>query len=264
MPHASTLELLAPATVTMPDLTSTEWLLAAVAAVGIGIAKSGFAGVSLLYVVIFAFIFGARQSTGVVLLLLLVGDIGAVTAFRQHARWDYIWRMLPPACVGVVMGSLLLGRLSEEAFRPTIGSIILALTALQLVRMFFPRWLGDVPHTRTFAWAMGLAAGITSMLANASGPIIALYALAVGLPKLEFVGTNAWFFLIINAFKVPFSYTLGLIRGHTLLLNLALAPPIALGILIGRWLAHRVPQHIFNGLLLAFAAVAALRLVGLF
>jgi hypothetical protein len=102
------------------------------------------------------------------------------------------------------------------------------------------------------------------MLANASGPIIALYALAVGLPKLEFVGTYAWFFLLINAFKVPFSWALGLVHVGTLMLNVVLAPPIALGVIAGRWLTHRVPQHIFNGLLLAFAAIAALRLVGLF
>jgi uncharacterized membrane protein YfcA len=246
----------------MPDLSLAEWLLAIVAAMGIGIAKAGFAGVSLLYVVIFAFIFGARDSTGIALLLLLVGDAGAVAAFRQHTRWDYVWRMLPPACVGVIVGFLLMGRLSEAAFRPTIGGIILALTALHLIRLARPGWLGDIPHTRTFAWTMGILAGITSMLANASGPIIALYALAVGLPKFQFVGTSAWFFLLVNAFKVPFSYALGLIHGHTLLLNAALAPPIALGVFVGRWLTHRVSQRVFESLLLAFAAAAALRLVG--
>ena len=246
----------------MPPLTLTEWLLAIVAAMGIGIAKAGFAGVSLLYVVIFAFIFGAKDSTGIALLLLLIGDVGAVAAFRQHARWDYVWRMLPPACVGVIVGFLLMGRLSEAAFRPTIGGIILVLTILHLVRLARPAWLGEIPHTRTFAWGMGIMAGITSMLANASGPIVALYALAVGLPKLQFVGTSAWFFLIVNAFKVPFSYALGLIGGHTLLLNAALAPPIALGVLAGRFMTHRISQRVFDGLLLAFAAGAALRLVG--
>jgi uncharacterized membrane protein YfcA len=248
----------------MPDLSLSQWLLAVVAAIGIGIAKAGFAGVSLLYVVIFAFIFGARDSTGIALLLLLVGDIGAVAAFRQHARWEYVRRMLPPACVGVVIGFLLMGRLSEAAFRPTVGGIILVLTALHLLRLARPSWFGTVPHGRTFAWTMGVMAGITSMLANASGPIIALYALAVGLPKLEFVGTNAWFFLIINAFKVPFSYSLGLVRTDTLLLNAALAPPIALGVVLGRWMTHRIPQRLFDTLLLIFAAAAALRLVGTF
>jgi uncharacterized membrane protein YfcA len=111
---------------------------------------------------------------------------------------------------------------------------------------------------------MGLLAGVTTMLANASGPIVALYALAIALPKLEFVGTNAWFFLIVNAFKVPFSLALGLIHGQSLSLNVALSPAILAGLLAGRWLVHRVPQRIFDALLLLFAGVASLRLVGAF
>ena len=95
-------------------------------------------------------------------------------------------------------------------------------------------------------------------------PLFTISCLCVALPKFERVGTSAWFFFIINAFKVPFSYALGLIQGHTLLLNAALAPPIALGVIVGRWMTHRVSQRVFDSLLLAFAAAAALRLVGVF
>lgn len=247
----------------MPDLTPAQWILATIGALGIGVAKAGFAGVSLLYVVIFAFLFGARESSGIVLPLLLIGDLGAIRFFRQHARWDYVWKMLPPACVGIVVGTFLIGRLDEAAFRPTVGAIVLGLTALQLVRMIRPAWLGNIPHSRWFAWSMGILAGITSMLANASGPIVALYTLAVGLPKLEFVGTNAWFFLIVNALKVPFSLGLGLIHSNSLMLNVVLAPAIAVGVIGGQWLTHRLSQRAFDGWLLAFATAAALRLLGL-
>jgi uncharacterized membrane protein YfcA len=41
-----------------------------------------------------------------------------------------------------------------------------------------------------------------------------------------------------------------------------LVPAVFAGVAIGRWLTHRVPQRLFDGLLLAFAVVAALRLVG--
>ena len=92
------------------------------------------------------------------------------------------------------------------------------------------------------------------MLANAAGPIFGLYALSVGLPKFEIVGTSAWFFFILNSFKVPFSAGLGLIHGSTLLFNLVMAPVILLGVLGGRWLTHRLPQRLFDGFLLAFAA----------
>jgi hypothetical protein len=82
----------------MPDFTPFQWLLAIVAAAGLGIGKAGLAGMSMVHVVIFALLFGARDSTGVVLPMLLVGDVCAVMAYHQHARWDYVRRMLPPAC----------------------------------------------------------------------------------------------------------------------------------------------------------------------
>jgi uncharacterized membrane protein YfcA len=248
----------------MPHLTATQWLLAILSALGIGVAKSGFAGVSMIHVVIFAFLFGARNSTGVVLPMLIVGDICAVLAFRQHARWDYIRRMLVPACLGVIAAWGWMHRLDETLYKPVIGGIILSLSALQITRMRRPDWFAHIPHAHWFAWSLGLLAGVTTMLANAAGPIMALYFLAVALPKLEFVGTSAWFFFILNVFKVPFSAGLGLIHEDTLLLNAVLVPVIVIGLFAGRWLIRRVSQRLFDGLLLAFAAVAALRLLGIF
>jgi uncharacterized membrane protein YfcA len=245
----------------MPNLTLSQWSLAVIGAVGLGVGKAGLAGMSLVHVLIFAFLFGARDSTGVVLPMLLIGDVGAIRLYHQHARWDYVRRMLPPACIGVIGGALLMRWLSDAAFKPTIGWIILALVAMQLARTYRPDWFGSVPHAPAFAWTIGLLAGATTMLANAAGPVFAIYCLAVGLPKLEFAGTNAWFFLIVNAFKVPFSLALGLIHRQTLLFNVALAPAIVVGLLGGRWIIHRVPQRVFDVLLLAFAAIAAVRLI---
>lgn len=248
----------------MSDLTPVQWTLAIVAAASMGISKGGLAGLGLLHVTIFAFLFGARDSTGIVLPMLIVGDICAVTALHQHARWDYVRRMLPPACVGIVIGAWLMRSVNESMFRPVTGWIILGLAVLQLARMQRPGWFGNVPHDRSFTWGMGLFAGVTTMLANAAGPIFALYALAVALPKFEIVGTSAWFFFVINSFKVPFSIGLGLIHGQTLLLNLILSPVIVAGVFGGRWIINRIPQRLFDEFLLAFAALAALRLIGVF
>lgn len=245
----------------MPDFSLTEWLLAVAAAVGLGIGKAGLSGMSLFHVVIFAFLFGARESTGVVLPMLLVGDVFAVTAFHRHARWDYVRRMLPPACIGIAAAAWWMRGIDDDSFRPIIGAVILALTILQVMRTQRPEWFGDVPHTWWFAWTMGLVGGGATMLANAAGPIFAIYCIAVALPKYEFVGTTAWLFFIINAFKVPFSYGLGLIGGSTLLFNVVLIPAVVIGVLGGRWIIAHLPQQLFDRLLLAFAALAALRLI---
>jgi uncharacterized membrane protein YfcA len=241
-----------------------EWILAAVAALGVGIGKAGLSGVGMFHVLVFAFLFGARASTGVVLPLLLVGDVVAVRTFHRHARWDYVRRMLPPACVGIVSAAWSMRALDETMYRPVIGWITLLLSILQWVRMYRPTWLGDVPHARWFAWTMGILAGAATMLANAAGPVFAIYLIAVGLPKMEFVGTSAWFFFIVNLCKVPFSLALGLINGQTLMVNLILAPAVLIGVLAGRWLLERIPQRLFEQILLAFAVIAAVRLIGAF
>ena len=246
----------------IPDLTWLEWLLAIVGATGLGIGKAGLAGMSLLHVLIFAFLFGARESTGIVLPMLLIGDVCAVSTFHHHARWDYVRRMLPPACIGIVIAAWWMRGLDSAAYKPIVGWIILALTVAQVIRMQRPEWFGTVPHSRGFALGIGLVAGATTMLANAAGPIFAVYALAVALPKFAFVGTGAWLFFIINLFKVPFSYALGLISGPTLLFNLLLTPAIIVGVLGGRWMVTHIPQQLFEKLLLVFAAIAALRLIG--
>jgi uncharacterized membrane protein YfcA len=241
-----------------------EWILAVVAALGVGIGKAGLSGMGMFHVLVFAFLFGARASTGVVLPLLLIGDVAAVRTFHQHARWDYVRRMLPPACLGVVLAAWFMRDLDETLYRPVIGWITLVLSILQFMRMYRPGWFGNVPHARWFAWTMGILAGAATMLANAAGPVFAIYLIAVGLPKMEFVGTSAWFFFIINLFKVPFSIALGLIRGPTLMLNLILAPAVLAGVVTGRWLLERIPQRLFEHMLLAFAVLAALRLIGAF
>lgn len=122
----------------MPTLSTAQWMLAITAALGIGISKAGFPGMSLVHVMVFALIFGARSSTGIILPMLIASDVLAVRAFHRHARWPYIRRMLPATVVGILAGVVMMGRLDEAAFAPLIGVIVLALTVMQLVRMARP------------------------------------------------------------------------------------------------------------------------------
>jgi hypothetical protein len=245
----------------LPDLTPAQWALAVTAALGIGVSKSGLPGLSLLHVVLFAQLFPGLASTGVVLPMLIVGDVGAVLLFRRHADWRHVGRTLPPAVAGVAAGWWLMGRLRGADFGPVIGGIVLVLALGQLARHWRPALFAGVPQRPAFAWGMGLAAGVTTMLANAAGPVMALYLLAVALPKEAFVGTAAWFFLLINVVKVPFSAQLGLIGAPTLAFNAVLVPAIVAGLFLGRAAVARLPQRWFDTLVLAFALMAAARLL---
>lgn len=248
----------------MLHLTPLQWTLAIIAAFGVGLSKSGLAGIGLLHVLIFAHLFGARPSTGVVLPMLICADLLAVYTFRHHSRWDFVRRLLPATAVGVVIGAWLIYQIGDANYQPLIGTIILALSSFQLLRILKPTLLENLPHSTWFATSIGLLAGITTMLANAAGPIATLYLLAVSIPKLQFAGTCACLFLIINCFKVPFSVSLDLIHLDTLTLNAILFPAIALGLFSGRWIVQRIPQRTFDTLLLALTFLAALHLTGLF
>jgi uncharacterized membrane protein YfcA len=181
--------------------------------------------------------------------------------FGKHADWVYVRRMMPPALVGVVFGWLLMHRLSETLYRPITGCIILILATMQLARLRNEQWLADIPHSHSFAWAMGITVGITTMLANAAGPVFGLFLISIGLPKKEFVGTAAWFFLILNVIKIPLSWNLGLIGEQSLMVNVMLAPLIYLGLIAGRSIAKRISQQSFERVILVLSIIAALQLL---
>jgi uncharacterized membrane protein YfcA len=99
------------------------------------------------------------------------------------------------------------------------------------------------------------------MIANAAGPVATIYLLLMGLPKKEFIATMAWLFLFVNLIKVPFSWSMGLITGPSLQLNLLLLPTVAAGLFAGRWIVQKLPQDRFQFVVLSLATLAALRLI---
>jgi uncharacterized membrane protein YfcA len=237
------------------------WFLCLSAALCVGLSKSGLPGITLVTVALMAEAFPARASTGVLLPLLVFGDVCAVRAFRRHAIWEHIIRMLPPTVVGIVLGYGLMKQVSEQQFRWVLGWMLLLTVGLQAFRMTFPQTSENVPRGRLFAWGMGIWAGIATMVANAAGPVMALYFLALALPKENLVGTSAWFFLIVNVIKIPFSQALGLITLDSLQLNLLLCPLVVVGTWAGSRCLRWIPQRIFERLLIFSALAAALKMV---
>ncbi|MCE0522515.1 MAG: sulfite exporter TauE/SafE family protein [Methylacidiphilales bacterium] len=237
------------------------WLAVTGGALGIGLNKGGLTGLGILPVLLFAVVFQARASTGFVLPLLIVGDICAVVIYRRVVLWKVFWILLPPALAGVVLGYFLMGRIPESAFGPLIGWIIIALIALQFLRSALGEKIDHIFESHSFGLGMGVLAGVTTMIANAAGPVANLYFLSVRLPKWNLIGTSAWLFFVINLSKVPFSAQLGLTNAYSLTLALVLAPLVMTGFFLGRSIATFMPQKIFERFLLFCTAFGALRLV---
>ena len=236
-----------------------EWVLAVLGALLVGVAKTGITGLSLLFVAIFASIMPARRSTGLVLPLLILGDIVAFSAYRKHAQWRHVWRMFPWAAVGVVIGAIIMGRMDDRLTRLVMGAIVVGLAALHLARRARAP-VDEDDHPAWFAPAIGILAGFTTIVSNAAGPLMVIYLLAMRLPKMEYMGTGAAFFLMLNLFKLPFMVGLGLITGGSLVLNLALAPAVIVGTVLGRWLLGRINQRLFENIAIALTLAAGVRM----
>ena len=244
----------------LTDFTAFQWSLAALAALGLGMSKSGFGGMAMIGILLMAQIIPARESTGVILPMLILADIFAVRAFHHHAVWRVLWRVMPAAVVGVLGGWVAMPLIPAGLFAPVIGWIVTALLGLMILQKCSPRLQEIAADHPVIAWPLGVMAGLTTMIANAAGAVMTIYLLACRLPKYEFVGTAAWFFFLINVFKVPFSMSLGLITPQTLLFNAALAPAVIAGVFAGRYLLGKINQQAFELLLIAMALAGSLRL----
>lgn len=244
----------------MIHLEPWQWVLAVIAALSIGVAKTGIGGLGLLAVVLFAYVVPGKQSTGAVLPMLLLADVVAVATYRRHADWKYLWKLFPWTAAGVVAGYFALGRIDDHQAQVLIGVIVLGMLGLHLWRRRYAT-SEEPEHAAWFAPVIGILAGFTTMVANAAGPLMAIYLLAMRLPKLIYVGTGAVYFILMNTFKVPFMVGRDMITGPSLMLNLWLAPAVLLGTLLGKKLLPKVDQRNFENFALILAALAGVKLI---
>ena len=240
------------------------WFCAALGAFMVGVSKAGITGLSILSIALFNHVFpSSKQASGLVLPLLIFGDFVAVFSYRKHTQWHYLWRLLPWTAAGVVLGYFTLGRISDHTARILIGWIIVSLAALSFWRKYASAPADD--KAASLHWSagavIGMTAGFITLVANAAGPLMAIYLVAMRLPKMEYVGTAAVFFMLLNLFKVPFMVDLGLITAQSFSFNLMLAPAVLLGALAGRWLLKHVNQNLFEQLVLLLSLIGGILLI---
>jgi uncharacterized membrane protein YfcA len=239
------------------------WVCAFLGAFMVGVSKAGITGLSILSIALFNLVFpSSKQASGLILPLLIFGDFVAVFAYRKHTQWHYLWRLFPWTALGVFLGYLTMGRISDHTAKVMIGGIILTLALMSFARRYLPGQQDDTATKIhwTVAALMGMLAGFITLIANAAGPLMAIYFVAMRLPKMEYVGTAAVFFMMLNLFKVPFMVDLGLITTASFGFNLALAPAVVIGVFGGRWLLMQVNQAAFEKLVLALSAIGGVAL----
>jgi uncharacterized membrane protein YfcA len=247
-------------------MTPLDWTLVITGALLVGLGKGGLIGVGNLTVILFAMVFEAKLSVGLLLPVLIAADLVAITVYRRHAEWGYLKILLPWMALGIVAGYFLFGLLSNLMVERFIGGIVLTMTLIQILRTLArERGWGDftdrIPHTLGFRSILGLVGGFASMVANAAGPVGQLYFISVGLPKMAFIGTGAWCFFIVNLIKVPFQAHLGIINLDSLQISLILAPFAMAGALVAPRVVHFIPQKLFTFAVWFFIVLAGIKLL---
>jgi len=223
----------------------------------IGLSKAGLKGIDMLNVTVMALVFGSRASTGIVLPLLCVADIGAVLYYHRHAQWNHFWKLIPWMAAGILIGVYTGKDMNEPIFRKVMAIIIITTVIIMAYTEF--RKSVKVPANIFFISATGLVAGFTTMLGNLAGAFSNIYFLAMRIPKNDFIGTAAWIFLVINFFKLPFQvFFWRNINTTSLLTDLILLPAMALGFMTGLRLVNHLKDHHFR------RAVIILTLAGAF
>ena len=246
----------------LAGITICQWLTLAAAALLIGVNKTAMPGIGILPVVMLATVFEARLSTGLQLGMLAVTDIMAVIYFRRHADWKILVRLLPWAFAGLAIGSGILRLIPMNDTRTTrivIGALVLFLLALgEVKKRLRPE---AIPAGGWFAAFFGILMGTTTQLANAAGPVSAIYFLSIKLPKEKYMGTTAWCFLILNWIKVPVFALEGRITAQSLLLDALMIPVLVLGAALGILIFKRLNQKSFELIVKLLAAAAAVKLL---
>ena len=238
------------------DIVWWKWLLGAFCAFNIGIAKTGMPGIGIMAVPLFVLtVDDARLSAGWLLPVLLSADIYAIIAYRRLAARNQLFSLAPWVAIGMIGGAVVLGW-PETILRKMVGAIVLLMVGLFLIRKKYGEAL-----IRDGVWYSGLygsAAGFSTMVANAAGPVMNVYLMTRKLPREEFVATGAWFFFLVNVLKLPVYSWRGLISARSLTFDAALVPFALLGAWAGRKYLMKIPQQAFDGAVIGLAAVAAL------
>jgi uncharacterized protein len=236
----------------VPHLETWQWMVGALCAFSVGVAKTGVPGLGILVVPLIVLTVGnAKTSAAWLLPVLCTADVFAVVYWRRHAAAGRLFSLAPWTLIGMAGGAAALS-LPENVLRPMVGAIIFAMLVVYLIRRFSRNPALIHPHPVLY----GATAGFATTVANAAGPVMNLYLLSKKLPKEEFIATGAWFFFIINLTKIPIYWWHGMFSRQSLVFDLLMVPAVFAGAMSGRRIVDHIPAKLFEWLVIAMTAVS--------
>ena len=236
------------------------WSIAVLAVVIVSFSKAGLLGsLGMVAVPLLSLVMPARDAAGMFLPLLLVMDVIAIWTYRKDANWHILWIMIPGAAIGTLIGWALWAVVSDAMVLLFVGVV----TLLFILDAMLPlrKKLEGLPPSKPWGWFWGGFAGFTSFISHTGGPPFQIYVLPQKLSPVNYAGTNAFFFAIVNTMKLVPYFFLGQLTVSNLTVGLILTPLAVVGVLVGVWLVRRISVKFFYQLAYALVAVLAVKLV---
>lgn len=210
---------------------------------------------------VFALLFGAKASTGVVLPMLCFADLMAVIYYRKKFHRDLVLKPMPWALLGLVV-ALVAGHLIPQSGFKVMMAVCILLGIITMLGTRKPERADAFTGSVWFAPVMGFLLGFSTMIGNAAGPLLVVYLLALRLPKFGFVATGAWFIMILNYLKIPLQILVwDNVSWDGLLLNAVAIPFILLGGILGIFVVRILPEQRFRMVMMALTVVSTLILL---
>jgi uncharacterized membrane protein YfcA len=252
----------------------TQWLLAGLAVLFIGVAKAGFGGgLGMLVTPLCVLAFGPKLAIGILLPLLCLGDVFSLYHYWGKWRAANLRYLLPGVLLGIVLGVQWIGQFSPRQLNLAIGLVAVGFVLFQLARAWIVRAEGEFAPNHLVGVPCGVGIGVTSTFAHGAGPVAAMFLLPQRLPKEIFVGTNVLLFFWVNLLKLPFFSVdralvdlpifapEALITRTSLLASLACAPLVPMGVWLGVWLNRKFSERSFTGVIYAILLVTGAFLI---
>ena len=229
----------------------------------IGLSKTSIGGIGMINAALLATILPAKESTGVLLVLLITGDLFAIGVYKKHVEWRMLQKLIGPVIVGVLAGVYFLSHSTDQSLKKTIGWIVLILVVLYPISQRLQSRDFDISlkYPKPLRIILGSAAGFMSMVANSGGPPMSIYLLMRRNTVMNFLGNTAWFFFAVNVFKLPFTLGLGLLDFQSFQYIFPALPAVPVGAIVGRKIVSKIDLELFQKITLVTATIVGVNLI---
>jgi uncharacterized membrane protein YfcA len=199
---------------------------------------------------------GSETALGLLLPMLILGDLIAVYQYRKLFSLSIVRHLLPGTLVGVILGGLMLWWFHQQ--REIVGALIRIEIGIESILLVGLHWWRIVRGMQQYlmpepfrSHLTGAFAAVSSTLAHAAGPIVAMYLLPLQLDRQLFVGTCAIYFFILNTAKIPVYVASGQFQHAELSFTMKFIPLVIVGALAGFWMNRRMNDRVFTKIVYA-------------